>query len=92
MTQAGWNNVWASELILFSILEYASDHLDDSINIPVDDLRDRIGELDQQKDTVVYCAVGLRGYIASRILKQHGFPVQNLTGGLTSARRLLWAQ
>lgn len=56
----------------------------------MDDLRDRYSELNPQLDTVVYCAVGLRGYIASRILKQHGFAsVSNLTGGITSARRML---
>lgn len=56
-----------------------------SINIPVDELRNRLGELDRQKTIVVYCAVGLRGYIAARILQQHGFEdVRNLSGGYTT--------
>lgn len=56
------------------------------INIPVNELRGRINELQQykDKDLVVYCAVGLRGYIASRILKQHGYKTKNVTGGYKS--------
>ncbi len=56
-----------------------------SVNIPVNQLRTRMGELDRSKKTVIYCAVGLRGYIAARILKQHGFEeVFNLSGGYTT--------
>lgn len=56
-----------------------------SINIPVDSLRDRLGELDPKKDIILYCAIGLRGYVAARILKQHGFEnVRNLSGGYTT--------
>ncbi len=56
------------------------------INIPVNDLRARLKELEPHKDKniVVYCAVGLRGYIASRILKAHGFKPKNVTGGFKS--------
>jgi rhodanese-related sulfurtransferase len=54
-----------------------------SVNIPVDDLRDRLNELDPSKNIIVYCAIGLRGYIASRILSQNGFRVRNLSGGFT---------
>lgn len=53
-----------------------------SVNIPLNDLREKLCTLPREKAIVVYCAVGLRGYIASRILKQHGFSVRNLTGGL----------
>lgn len=61
--------------------------VDSPIHIPVDDLRDRIGELDSGKATVVSCAVGIRGHIAARILKQHGFNVENLSGGATVRNR-----
>ena len=51
--------------------------------IPIDELRDRMGELDPEKETVVYCRVGFRGYLAARILQQSGFgKVLNLTGGI----------
>jgi NADPH-dependent 2,4-dienoyl-CoA reductase/sulfur reductase-like enzyme/rhodanese-related sulfurtransferase len=55
-----------------------------AVNIPLDSLRDRIGELDPTADTVVSCGVGLRAHVAARILKQHGFQrVANLSGGAT---------
>lgn len=53
-----------------------------SINIPVDELRGRLDELPKDKDIVVFCAVGLRGYLAWRILSQNGYAnVRNLSGG-----------
>jgi NADPH-dependent 2,4-dienoyl-CoA reductase/sulfur reductase-like enzyme/rhodanese-related sulfurtransferase len=61
---------------------------DSFIAIPVDELRDRLHELDASKPTVVSCGVGLRGHVAQRILKQHGFAsVANLSGGATLRRR-----
>lgn len=57
-------------------------------NIPVDELRDRLHELNQALPTVVSCGVGVRGHVAQRILLQHGFQtVFNLTGGATLRRR-----
>ncbi len=55
--------------------------LEGAIHIPIDQLRDRLQELDPQKTYVVYCAVGQRAYVAYRILKQKGFRVKNLSGG-----------
>lgn len=49
--------------------------------ISVDQLRSRMSELPRDREIGVYCAVGLRGYIAYRFLKQHGFRVRNLNGG-----------
>jgi NADPH-dependent 2,4-dienoyl-CoA reductase/sulfur reductase-like enzyme/rhodanese-related sulfurtransferase len=49
--------------------------------IPVDELRDRLEELPHDKEIGVYCAVGRRGYIATRILRQRGFRARNLDGG-----------
>ncbi|QTH40544.1 FAD-dependent oxidoreductase [Cohnella sp. LGH] len=62
-------------------MEHANGHIPDSVNIPVDELRGRLQELDPSKEIWVYCQVGLRGYTASRILAQKGFRVRNLTGG-----------
>ena len=57
----------------------------DAINIPVDDLRERIEELDKTKEYVVSCLVGVRAHIACRILIQNGFKnVKNLAGGYTT--------
>lgn len=58
-----------------------------AIHIPVDELRTRLNELDRAKPTVVSCAVGVRGHIAARILRQNGFEVQNLSGGATVRNR-----
>lgn len=50
--------------------------------IPLDDLRDRLSELDPKRPVYLYCARGMRGYIGALILKQHGFAqVRNLAGG-----------
>jgi NADPH-dependent 2,4-dienoyl-CoA reductase/sulfur reductase-like enzyme/rhodanese-related sulfurtransferase len=67
-----------------TVAEYDQGHIEGALHIPVDDLRSRIGELDPEKEIWAYCAVGMRGYIASRILKQRGFRVKNLTGGYRS--------
>ncbi|EOV2482518.1 FAD-dependent oxidoreductase [Enterococcus hirae] len=52
----------------------------DALNIPLNDLRCRLAELDHEKEYVVSCHSGLRSYLAERILKQAGFHVQNLDG------------
>ena len=62
--------------------EYALGSIDHARNINVDELRGRLGEIPQDKPVYVFCQVGLRGYIAARILKQNGFQdVRNLSGG-----------
>ena len=65
-------------------IEFENGHIEGAINIPVDSLRERIGELDTNKEILDYCQVGLRGYVASSILVQKGFKVKNLTGGYKS--------
>ncbi len=56
-----------------------------AIHIPLGNLRERLNELDKSQPVMVYCAVGLRGYIAARILKQSGFnEVKNISGGLAT--------
>ncbi|WP_213818298.1 DsrE/DsrF/DrsH-like family protein [Garciella nitratireducens] len=63
--------------------------IENSINIPLHQLRDRLKELDPNKLIIPYCAVGLRGYIASRILTQNGFKkVKNLSGGYTTYKTI----
>lgn len=51
-----------------------------SIQIPLNQLRERLGELSREKDIIVHCQSGQRSYFACRILSQHGFRVRNLTG------------
>jgi len=52
-----------------------------SVNIPVDELRNRLDEIPTDKDLYVTCQVGMRGYLATRILAGNGFHVKNLDGG-----------
>ena len=66
--------------------EFEAGHIPGSIHIPVDELRERLGELPQDQEIIAYCKVGQRGYIATRILMQSGFAVRNLSGGYTSYR------
>ncbi len=61
--------------------EYSRGHIDGFINIPVDELRERIGELDRSKPVYVICQSGLRSYIATRILEGLGFDAYNFAGG-----------
>ena len=68
--------------------EFENGHLEGAINLPVDKLRQKLDNLDKNKPILAYCQVGLRGYIASRILTQHGFNVKNMTGGYKSAAAL----
>ncbi|MGF1908474.1 FAD-dependent oxidoreductase [Vibrio kasasachensis] len=58
------------------------NHLEGDINIPVDQLRQRINELPRDKEIIIYCQVGLRGNVAYRQLVNNGFKARNLIGGL----------
>ena len=67
--------------------EFALGTLPGAVNIPLDELRDRLTELPKDRMIYTFCAVGLRGYLAYRILTQHGFEkVRNLSGGLKTYR------
>jgi NADPH-dependent 2,4-dienoyl-CoA reductase/sulfur reductase-like enzyme/peroxiredoxin family protein/rhodanese-related sulfurtransferase/TusA-related sulfurtransferase len=61
--------------------EFEMGSIDNAVLIPLDELRDRVDELDKNKDVVVFCQVGLRGHVALRILVQNGFNAKNLAGG-----------
>lgn len=63
--------------------ECAQGTLPGAVNIPLDQLRDRIGEVPKDRMVYTFCAIGLRGYLAYRILTQRGYDqVRNLAGGL----------
>lgn len=61
--------------------EFQMGGIEGAGNIPLDELRQRMNELPKEKPVYVFCQVGLRGYLASRILMQHGYDVFNLSGG-----------
>lgn len=62
--------------------ELATGVIENSINIPLSVLRDRLNEIPKNKKIYVTCQVGLRGYIACRILSHHGFDCTNIDGGI----------
>ena len=67
--------------------EFVLGTLPGAVNIPLDELRDRLTELPKDRMIYTFCAVGVRGYLAYRILTQHGFEkVRNLSGGLKTYR------
>lgn len=61
--------------------EAAAGMVPGAINIPVDSLRENLDKIPHDRELMVYCRVGQRSYIASRILRQHGFKVKNISGG-----------
>jgi rhodanese-related sulfurtransferase len=61
--------------------EYVRGHAKGFINIPLDDLRDRLDELEKNKEIYVMCQSGLRSYLATRILVQNGYIAYNFIGG-----------
>lgn len=64
--------------------EVAGGTIPGAVNIPLGDLRDRLGEVPKDRPIVVFCKVGQRGYFAERILVQRGYDVCNLSGGYTT--------
>ena len=70
-------------------LELIGGKFNNSINIPLSELRKRYNELPKDKEIWTYCAVGLRGYIASRFLSQKGYKVKNLAGGIKSREKVI---
>ena len=70
-------------------LELIGGKFDNSINIPLSELRKRYTELPKDKEIWTYCAVGLRGYIATRFLSQKGYRVKNLAGGIKSEEKVI---
>ncbi len=74
-----------AETVLLDVrmqMEHEMAALPGSLNIPLDELRDRLDELPKDKEIWIYCVSGLRGYLALKILKGNGFDrVKNLTGG-----------
>ncbi|KAK4183641.1 putative NADH oxidase [Podospora australis] len=66
--------------------EFAGGHVHGAVNINIGELRERLGEVDRRKKVLVYCAIGYRGYLGYRILKQEGYDVVNLDGGFRAVK------
>lgn len=90
-----WNELHKMNKNDFFILDVREPHerkygaFDDSLNIPLGQLRSRLHELPHDKTIYVYCQVGLRGYLACRILMQNDFKCENLDGGYKTYKDVL---
>jgi len=84
-----WSELATADTVLVDVREpdeYAAGHAEGALNIPVGSLRRLQAELPRNKDLRVYCAIGQRGYLATRLLAQNGFSVRNLSGGWAMAQ------
>lgn len=66
--------------------EFSAGHIPGATSIPIDQLREHLDELPRDRSIVAYCQVGQRGYLATRILLQHGYQAMNLSGGFSTYR------
>jgi NADPH-dependent 2,4-dienoyl-CoA reductase/sulfur reductase-like enzyme/rhodanese-related sulfurtransferase len=66
--------------------EFAAGHILGAVNVPVDELRARLADVPRDRPVVTYCQVGMRGYLATRVLRQHGYDAANLGGGYATYR------
>jgi NADPH-dependent 2,4-dienoyl-CoA reductase/sulfur reductase-like enzyme/rhodanese-related sulfurtransferase len=72
--------------------EFARGSIPSAVNIPIEELRDRLHELPKNEKIACYCQVGQRGYLALRLLSQIGYEVANLSGGYTTYGQVQAAQ
>ncbi len=92
--QVLWRELSEMDSSKYQLLDIREDiereigFIEDSLHIPLDALRTRLGELDKTKIYIPYCAIGLRGYLADRILKENGFQSMNLAGGYTTYKTM----
>ncbi|MEI6278790.1 MAG: FAD-dependent oxidoreductase [Verrucomicrobiae bacterium] len=83
---------WGEEGFLLDVRdpeEFSGGHAPDALNIPLNALRSRLGELPRDREILVYCHSGQRAYYATRILLQNGFAARNLSGGILAREILL---
>lgn len=82
-----WEEMPDSDSVLVDVrepAEFAAGHVEGSVNLPLSQLRQRMHELPRNRRIAVYCGVGQRSYYAMRMLTQHGFEVDSLSGGFTT--------
>lgn len=88
---ASWEELPDTQAFLLDVREhseFAAGHIQGAVNIPLPQLRARLGELPDDREIWTYCAAGQRSYYALRILRQHGYScVRNLSGGFTTYKQ-----
>jgi len=79
-----WEDLAGSDAFILDVrepVEFKKGHVENAVNIPLGQLRDRLAELPQDREIWAYCFVGQRSYFALRILAQYDFKVRNISGG-----------
>lgn len=82
--QVQWKEAFKKDVILLDTRtqeEFVEGFIENAKHIPIDELRNRMNELDPSQELYIYCQSGLRSYLACRILSQHGFTCKNVAGG-----------
>ena len=69
---------------VLSAAQYEKEHIAGAVNIPLGELRSRLGELPRDREIHVICRSGQRAYYAARVLAQNGFAVRTISGGMLS--------
>jgi NADPH-dependent 2,4-dienoyl-CoA reductase/sulfur reductase-like enzyme/rhodanese-related sulfurtransferase len=83
-----WESLGDADAFILDVrepFEFTKGHLQGAVNIPLGELRQRLGELPRDREIFSYCLVGQRSYYAVRLLLQHGFNVKSLSGGMKIA-------
>ena len=91
MPVADWLELARADAVVLDVRdpeEFAGGHVPHAINLPLSQLRARYGELPQERDIWICCAVGQRAYYATRFLAQRGYRARNLLGGYTTYQAL----
>jgi rhodanese-related sulfurtransferase len=86
---ADWSALSGSRALILDVrdpAELENGRIDDAINIPLGELRERLEELPRDREIWVSCGVGQRAYYACRLLTQRGYKARNLSGGYESYR------
>jgi NADPH-dependent 2,4-dienoyl-CoA reductase/sulfur reductase-like enzyme/rhodanese-related sulfurtransferase len=92
MPLADWHALGEANAALVDVREpeeFAKDHIEGALNLPLSQLRERYTELPRERPLQLYCGVGQRAYYATRFLTQHGFQASNLSGGITTYKVLV---
>ena len=79
-----WEDLEKDKIFMLDVRdpsEYEKGHIDGAENIPLNDLRRRMGELPKNQEIWLYCQEGQRAYYAARVLNQHGYDTKNISGG-----------
>lgn len=88
---ADWESLSSTKALVVDVRdaeEFAAGHIPGAINLPLPQLRSRLNELPLDREIWVNCVVGQRAYYALRLLRQRGFTVKNLSGGITTYRQI----